>query len=63
VRSREPLSGQRNFTGILADVTDGGVTLRCEGGPDSTIEFANIEKANYEHEFSAADFGKRAVPR
>jgi ribosome maturation factor RimP len=27
------------------------------------IEFSNIEKANYEHEFSAADFGKRAVPR
>jgi len=63
VRCREPLNGQRNFCGTLDAVTDAGVTLRVEGGIDSTIEFANIEKANYEHEFSAADFAKRAVPR
>ena len=63
VRSRDPIAGQRNFCGTLDAVTEVGVTLRCEGGVESFIEFANIEKANYEHEFSAADFGKRAAPR
>ena len=63
VRSREPLGEQRNFCGTLDAVTDAGVTLKVEGGMEATIEFANIEKANYEHEFSAADFAKRAVPR
>lgn len=63
IRSHVPLGGQRNFCGTLATVTAGGVTLRVDGGPETYIEFSNIEKANYEHEFSAADFGKRAVPR
>ena len=63
VRSHLPLEGQRNFVGTLETVTSGGVTLRREGGGESYIEFTNIEKANYEHEYSAADFGKRAVPR
>jgi len=63
IRSRVPLDGQRNFCGTLATVTGGGVTLQLDGGPETYLEFSNIEKANYEHEFSAADFGKRAVPR
>jgi ribosome maturation factor RimP len=63
VRCREPLAGQRNFSGTLDAVTAAGVTLRGEGGVEHAIEFQNIEKANYEHEFSAADFAKRAVPR
>jgi ribosome maturation factor RimP len=62
IRSRVPLDGQRNFCGTLATVTGGGVTLQLDGGANTYIEFSNIEKANYEHEFSAADFGKRAVP-
>ncbi len=60
---RAPQNGQRNFLGTLAAVTAGGVTLRSDGGAESYIEFANIDKANYEHEFTAADFGKRAVLR
>jgi ribosome maturation factor RimP len=63
IRSRAPLDGQRNFCGTLATVTAGGVTLQLDGGPKTYFEFSNIDKANYEHEFSAADFGKRAVPR
>jgi ribosome maturation factor RimP len=63
IRVRVPLDGQRNFCGTLATVTGGGVTLQLDGGPETYFEFSNIEKANYEHEFSAADFGKRAVPR
>jgi len=63
IRSHAPINGQRNFCGTLATVTAGGVTLRLDGGPESYFEFSTIEKANYEHEFSAADFGKRAVPR
>jgi ribosome maturation factor RimP len=63
IRSRASLDGQRNFCGTLTTVTGGGVTLQLDGGPETYFEFSNIEKANYEHEFSAADFGKRAVPR
>lgn len=63
VRCHAPLDGQRNFLGTLVAVTAGGVTLRCDGGVESYIEFANVDKANYEHEFTAADFGKPAVPR
>jgi ribosome maturation factor RimP len=62
IRCRAPIDGQRNFCGALATVTAGGVTVRTDGGSQTYIEFSNIEKANYEHEFSAADFGKRAVP-
>ncbi|MGH7821789.1 MAG: hypothetical protein ACREQ9_18660, partial [Candidatus Binatia bacterium] len=58
-RSREPVGGQRNFVGTLVTVTAGGVTLRTERGDETTIFFSNLEKANYEHEFTAADFAKR----
>jgi ribosome maturation factor RimP len=63
IRSHLPLDGQRNFCGTLATVTGGGVTLQLDAGAQTYFEFSNIEKANYEHEFSAADFNKRAVPR
>jgi ribosome maturation factor RimP len=63
LRSHVPLDGQRNFSGTLATVTAGGVTLRSESGAETYIEFSNVEKANYEHEFSPADFAKRSVPR
>lgn len=63
VRSHAPLNGQRNFSGTLATVTAGGVTLRSESGAETFIEFSNIEKANYEHEYSPADFAKRSLPR
>ncbi|MET0154204.1 MAG: ribosome maturation factor RimP [Candidatus Binatia bacterium] len=63
VRSHVPLNGQRNFSGTLATVTAGGVTLRSESGAETYIEFSNLEKANYEHEYSPADFAKRSLPR
>jgi ribosome maturation factor RimP len=63
VRTHMALNGQRNFCGTLATVTAGGVTLHGDAGAEIYIDFSNVEKANYEHEFSAADFGKRAVPR
>lgn len=63
LRSHAPLNGQRNFSGTLATVTAGGVTLRSESGAETYIEFSNVEKANYEHEYSPADFAKRSLPR
>jgi ribosome maturation factor RimP len=58
LRTVEPIDGQRNFLGILTTVTAGGVTVE-ENRSEIFVAFSNIEKANYEHEFSAADFGKR----
>lgn len=63
VRSHAPVDNQRNFLGVLEAVSADGVTLRVDGGGDVAIAFADIEKANYEHEFTAADFGKRGEPR
>jgi ribosome maturation factor RimP len=63
IRVRVPLNGQRNFVGVLDAVTQAGVTLRGDAGVETHVEFSNIEKANYEHEYSAADFGKRALSR
>jgi ribosome maturation factor RimP len=60
VRSHQPHDGQRNFVGTLATVTAGAITLRLDSGAEITIPFTEVEKANYEHEFSPADFGKRA---
>jgi len=63
VRCLTPIDGQRNFLGTLATVAAGGVTVQDDRGVETFVDFANIDKANYEHEFSAADFGKRAVPQ
>jgi ribosome maturation factor RimP len=65
LRSHDPVGGQRNFVGTLTTVTAGGITLRGDTGSELTILFSNLDKANYEHEFTAADFAKRAtnVPR
>jgi ribosome maturation factor RimP len=63
LRSHVPLNGQRNFSGTLVTVTAGGVTVRSENGAETYVEFSNVEKANYEHEYSPADFAKRSLPR
>ncbi|MEA2624945.1 MAG: ribosome maturation factor RimP [Candidatus Binatota bacterium] len=58
IRSLEPISGQRNFVATLSSVTAGGLNLSDESGRELYVSFSNIDKANYEHEFSPADFGK-----
>jgi len=63
LRSHVPVNGQRNFSGTLVTASAGGVTVRCESGIETYVEFSNVEKANYEHEYSPADFAKRALPR
>lgn len=59
VRTWAPVGGRRNFTGRLADVSDLAVRVEVEGGDEISIPFPEIERANYEHEFSAEDFGRR----
>ncbi|MGH7806026.1 MAG: ribosome maturation factor RimP [Candidatus Binatia bacterium] len=60
VRTVDAIDGQRNFTGRLRVVSHAGILLDDETGKEVSIPFPLIEKANYEHEFSAADFSKRA---
>ena len=60
VRTVEAIDGQRNFIGRLRDVSHAGILLDDATGKEVSIPFPLIEKANYEHEFSAADFAKRA---
>jgi ribosome maturation factor RimP len=58
VRTVDPIDGQRNFTGRLTLVSPTGVLLDDDTGKEVSIPFSHIEKANYEHEFSSADFNR-----
>jgi ribosome maturation factor RimP len=63
VRTVEPIRGQRNFLGRLRHVTPESIVLEGPDGAEIAVSFSDIERANYEHEFSAADFGGRREPR
>ncbi len=52
VRTREPIEGRRSFLGPLLEVGGDGITL-SQDGARREIPFAAIEKANYEHDWSA----------
>ena len=61
IRTAQPIDGQRNFVGEILAVTAAGATIAAEPAGEIYIPFSNIEKANYEHEFSAADFSRSKV--
>lgn len=63
LRTLEPIDGQRNFSGRLLDVSVTGILLDDATGKEVSIPFPLIERANYEHEFSAADFVGGAAGR
>lgn len=52
VRTRELVQGRRSFLGPLLDVTADRITVN-QDGRRVEIAFAVIEKANYEHDWSA----------
>ncbi|MBI4529130.1 MAG: ribosome maturation factor RimP [Deltaproteobacteria bacterium] len=52
VRTRETICGRRSFLGLLQDVREDGIILMQEGS-EFRIPLAAIEKANYEHDWSA----------
>lgn len=52
VRTRDPIEGRRSFLGILKEATPGEIVVALEGR-DYRIAFPQIEKANYEHDWSA----------
>jgi ribosome maturation factor RimP len=52
VRTRELVQGRRSFLGPLLDVTDEKIVVN-QDGKGLEIPFAVIEKANYEHDWSA----------
>ena len=45
VRTREPIAGQRNFTGTLADADDESVTVAADSDP-VRIPLAGMKRAN-----------------
>lgn len=63
LRTLEAIDGQRNFLGRLMEVSAAGVILDDSTGKEVSIPFPLIERANYEHEFSAADFAGGAAGR
>jgi ribosome maturation factor RimP len=52
VRTRELVQGRRSFLGSLLDVMDDKIAVN-QDGTRFEIPFAVIEKANYEHDWSA----------
>ncbi len=52
VRTHDPIDGRRSFLGILKEATPGEIVVALEGR-DYRIAFPQIEKANYEHDWSA----------
>jgi ribosome maturation factor RimP len=56
VRTRTPRAGQRNFLGTLREVGETAIAVEIAPGRTVTIAYSEIERANYEHDFSAEDF-------
>lgn len=52
VRTREMIEGRRSFLGLLKDVREGEIVLLQEG-TEFHIPLSIIERANYEHDWSA----------
>jgi ribosome maturation factor RimP len=53
VRTREMINGRRSFLGQLLEVSEEKIAL-SQDGARCEIPFAQIEKSNYEHDWSAA---------
>jgi ribosome maturation factor RimP len=52
VRTREMIDGRRSFLGMLQGVSEGQITVEQEGKVYQ-IRLSDIEKSNYEHDWSA----------
>ncbi|MGH7771768.1 MAG: ribosome maturation factor RimP, partial [Candidatus Binatia bacterium] len=52
VRTREMIEGRRSFLGLLQEVQEGGIVV-LQDGAEFHIPLSAIEKANYEHDWSA----------
>jgi ribosome maturation factor RimP len=52
VRTRDLIDGRRSFLGTLKEATPGEIVVETDGR-DYRIAYAVIEKANYEHDWSA----------
>jgi len=52
VRTHETIDGRRSFLGVLQAVSEGQVTIKQEGKV-YRIPLSDIEKSNYEHDWSA----------
>lgn len=52
VRTREALGGRRSFLGLLKEVGESEIAVLQEG-TEFRIPFALVERANYEHDWSA----------
>jgi len=50
LRTRNPVDGRRNFTGMLTDVREGDLLLEVEGGT-VVIALREVERANVVFEF------------
>ena len=52
VRTREMIDGRRSFLGVLEAVSRSQITVKQEGKV-YRIDLSDIERSNYEHDWSA----------
>jgi ribosome maturation factor RimP len=54
VRTQVPREGRRNFLGTLLACTPSDFALRLPDGMEVRIAYADVQRANYEHDFGGA---------
>ncbi len=52
IKTRDYISGRRNFKGDLLGCAEGQITVKVEGGEVFSIPFSSIQKANLEIELN-----------
>jgi ribosome maturation factor RimP len=60
VRTTTPIAGSRNFVGRLVSTSRDGIEIDDEAQGRLTVPFRSIERAHYEHDFSAELRGGRS---
>lgn len=51
IKVKEPISGRKNFTGIITDVSEKGILIKTETEDEFLINLKNIKKARLKYQY------------
>jgi len=60
VRTHAPIDGKRTFLGVLVDATPERIEIEDASRGRVVVALADVDRANYEHEFAAGARRRRA---
>ena len=52
IKVKEPISGRKNFTGTITDVSEKGVLIKTETEDEFLIDLKNIKKARLKYHYN-----------